>query len=207
MSFPIIRYRNVSLFADEPFGLKDISFDLLERKKYHLEVETEEQLNSFLGLLEGRYKEQSGIIRVEKKGVTQSDRQLLGGKVYSKEAGSWLGLKQEFFFFDGKNRSKTSFINDISAKHIRFFPIYKLKGVDKIKFALLALTFQESGLILISRLYRDEYLALFESQIKRIFQKTRCTLCLITSKENFRGDPKSRFGIENIENIEVGLTP
>ncbi|MFH2133075.1 MAG: hypothetical protein ABIK68_22070 [bacterium] len=177
----LIRFRGVSLFKNEEFGIKDVDFTIQKRRKYHIVLSTQEKLKTLLGMLEERFQADSGIIHRSERTFFQSDRLLLGDRIYQKNAGNWLKLQDEFFFFDDKRRSKRIFVDELRARHIRHFPIYRLKGENRIKFTLLALTFQETGLILISTLLNSELSSGMVQYLNRVITGTHCTLCLLSS--------------------------
>jgi len=179
----LLKFSEVSFFKDEEFGISDVSFSIQKGKKYVFIFESEEKLNALLGIIEGRYQNDSGTIHRSNRLFWQSDRLLLGDKIYSKTAEKWLALNHEFFHFDGGKRSKRMFMESISARHIRHFPIYKLKGEDRIKFALLALAFQETGILLISRLPTLDLPMKLKPFFTRLVRGTHCTVCLFASLE------------------------
>ncbi|MCP4749327.1 MAG: hypothetical protein GY866_00395 [Proteobacteria bacterium] len=179
----LLKFREVSLFKNEEFGVKQLSLDIQKRQKYHFVFETQDRLNAVLGLVEGRYKADSGIVVRADELFMQSDRLLMGDKVYSQNTGKWLALYDEFFYFDGKRRSKRTFIDLLQARSIRHFPIHRLRGDDKLKFVLLSLTFQESGVILINRLLTTPLSKPLQEQLDRIVNGTRCALCLFSCLE------------------------
>lgn len=176
----LLSFRNVSLFKDEPFGLSNITFDIERHRKYHLITKGEEQLNTLAGLMEGRYRKQSGYIERDSKLFIQSDRLLMGDKIYQETAGKWLAVRSEFFRFGNKTRSKFGFIQQLNARYLLDYPIYKLQGNDRIKFALLALAFQETGIILISKLPTLDLNDLFNDFLHRIIKDTNTTVCLLS---------------------------
>lgn len=177
----LLKFRDVSLYKDKDFGITDVSFDIQKRKKTHFRLATQEKLKTLQGIIEGRFKPDGGIVHRFDRLFIQSDRLLLGDKIYSKNAGNWLKLQDEFFLFDGRRRSKLVFLNELKAKHIKHFPIYRLKGEDRIKFTLLALTFQETGLLLISQLLNTELSPTLAQHLERIVTGSHCTLCLFSA--------------------------
>ena len=180
----LLTFRNVSLFGDTEYGISRVNIDIWLRKKYHFVLGNDDQLNTLLGLFENRYQPDGGSIYKKEKLFVQSDRLILGDKIYEQLVEKWLALSDEFFYFGGKRRSKSYFIDLLNAKHIRYFPIYKLKGEDRLKFALLSLTFQESGLILISKLLVRGLDDHYREYLVRLINETHCTLCLFSSMEN-----------------------
>ncbi|MDX2469507.1 MAG: hypothetical protein QNL04_02900 [SAR324 cluster bacterium] len=149
----MIKLVNVNLFEREEFGLKDVNFSLGHKDRVHCNLEDKDQLNSLFGILEGRYRPESGRVFYDRlKPHTQSDRLLMGGKVYDVTAEKYWVLSQEVLFFGGEKRYKRSFLEQLKCRSLRHFPVYKLKGDDRLKFTLLALLFQPKGLILISDL-------------------------------------------------------
>lgn len=184
----LLSFRNVSLFEKEEFGISRLNLEIQLRKKYHIILETEDKLNTLLGLFEGRYRKDGGMIYRKERLFVQSDRLLLGDKVYSRQVDNWLALDDEFFYFGNKRCSKSHFIDLLQAKHIKHFPVYKLKGEDKIKFALLALTFQETGLICISKLVIKPLANTWRDYVNRLIKDTHCTLCIFSSLENISSD-------------------
>ncbi len=181
---PTVSFHNVSLFAKEKFGISGVSFRLFSRKKYRLIADSADQKNCILGLLEKRYRPDSGLIRREDDLFCQSDRLLMGDRVISKTAGEYLGMKHPQFRFDGRKRSKHFFVDEFKAKRIMFYPVYKLKGDDKQKFTLLSLLFQSTGLILISDLLTLDLKPQLRELMLEIFEKTGNTLCVVTCNED-----------------------
>lgn len=180
---PLLKFLNVSLYKDQEFGICDIGFEIQKYRKYHFILPSQEKLETLLGLLEGRFQPQAGIVHRYTRIFTQSDRLLLGDKVYDSLAGSFLKLREEQFYFEDRKRSKQTFLHELKARHIRHFPVYKLKGEDRLKFALLALTFQENGLILISKLLQSNLSTELENHLQRIIRGTSCAVCLLTSED------------------------
>ncbi|MBU2510256.1 hypothetical protein KJ966_02925 [bacterium] len=186
----LLNFKKVSLFEKEQFGICNISFEIERHRKYHLIANSEEQLNSLAGLIEGRYQKHSGHIERAPRLFIQSDRLLMGEKTYSQNAGKWLALQSEFFKFGNRTRSKYYFIQTLKAGHLVEYPIYKLKDDDRIKFALLALAFQESGIILISKLLTQTLNDELRGFLHQIIRDTNTTVCLLTcSKDwNLKGE-------------------
>lgn len=180
----LLSFQNVSLFKNKEYGSLRLNFDIRLNKKYHFIVETDEKLNTLLGLIEGRFQNDSGIIERKEKLFVQSDRLLLGDKAYSKKVDEWLALRSEFFIFNGRRKSKQAIIELLKAKHIKYFPIYKLTGEDKIKFTLLSLTFQGSGLLVFSRLLNIELSEINRLFLGRLIRETACTPCLFSTLES-----------------------
>jgi len=180
----VLFFRNVSLFPKEEFGFKEATFKLEKRGRYFIQLKHSDQMNTLLGILEGRYREYSGTIHQADRLTIQSDRLLLGEKVYSQTVEYWLALKDDHFFFDGRRRSKYNYIQNFHCRGMRHLPIYKLRDEQKIKFALLALTFQESGLIILSQLLSMKLNELFKEHLKKLIQHSRCTLCVVQSLDN-----------------------
>ncbi|MBT4265279.1 MAG: hypothetical protein HN580_02355 [Deltaproteobacteria bacterium] len=199
----LIKFRDVSLFKDKDFGIIDVSFDIQKRKKIHFTLATQEKLKTLQGLIEGRFQPGSGIARRSDRIFIQSDRLLLGDKIYTKNAGNWLKLQDEFFYFDGKRRSKRTFLNELNARHIRHFPIYRLKGEDRIKFTLLALTFQETGLLLISNLLSSPLSSTLAQHLERLVNGTHCTLCLFSALDPPPNKNYSFLKNPNLEQIDL----
>lgn len=181
---PLIKLLNVSLYKDQEFGIRDVSFELQKYRKYHIIMPDRDRLNTLLGLLEGRFKPQAGIVHHYGRIFSQSDRLLAGDRVYKRNAGSFLKLGDERFTFEDRKRSKQTFLHDLKARHIRHFPIYKLRGEDKLKFVLLALTFQESGIMFISELLNRDLPDPLLQHLQRIIAGTRSALCLLTTAEH-----------------------
>jgi len=179
----VLKFRDVALFKSEPFGISGITFDIGIRKKVHLVMPTQDQLNTLLGILEERYHEASGIIYRQRNLFKQSDRLLLGDKVYEQTVEQWLHLADESFHFGGRKRTNHAFLDALNARHLKHMPIYRLRGDDRVKFTLLALSFQESGLILISALLIRPLETLLQQALIRLIRETECTLCLLSSLE------------------------
>jgi hypothetical protein len=177
----LLKIRKVSLYKDQPFGINQLSLDIERGRKYHITVDNEEQLHTLAGLIEGRFKKQSGFIEKADRLFIQSDRLLLGDKVYSQTVKEFLFLSNDFFHFGGRRRSKFGFIQTLKAKHLVDYPIYKLREADKIKFTLLALAFQERGITLISKLPAMQVENTQHQFLQRIIDETHTTCCLLTS--------------------------
>jgi len=112
---------------------------------------------------------------------------------------------QPSFYFDGKRRSKRTFLDDLKAKHIRHFPIYRLKGEDRIKFTLLALTFQESGLLLISTLLNSALSPTLARYLERVINGTHCTLCLFSALDLPPDENYDFLNNPNLQQIDLSL--
>lgn len=179
----LLTFNKVSLYENETYGLSDISFTLERGKNYHLIVSNSEKRNTLAGLIEGRFRKESGYIDRKPGLFLQSDRLLLGEKQYLKEVRQYLALSNDLFEFDGRKRSKFGFIEKIKARHIIDYPIYRLKGEDKIKFALLALAFQETGITLISQLLTLNLTKELQLFTDRLIYGSLTSCCLLTSSE------------------------
>lgn len=184
----LVEFKNVSLFKEQPFGIKNISFKIERGRKYHLSLNHPEKVKSVSGLIEGRYRKESGYIERASRLFIQSDRLLMGEKQIMKEANKFLAMDSEMFGFGGRRRSKFGFIQTLKAKHLLDYPVYKLKGTDRIKFTLLALAFQETGLILISQLLGESLEEDQQEFLLRIISQTHTTCCLVSSGTSWIND-------------------
>ena len=200
----LLNFRNVSLFGNTEYGISRVNIEIWLRKKYHVILENDDKLNTLLGLFENRYKPDGGVIYKKEGLYVQSDRLILGDKVYEQIVEKWLALSDEFFYFGDKRRSKSYFMDLLKAKYIRYFPIYKLRGEDRLKFVLLSLIFQESGIILISKLLVRELTDQYREYVERLINETHCTLCLFSSLEH----PADQFSqiLENRSLQKIDLT-
>lgn len=151
---PLISFHSVCLMEKQQYGISDISFKLFEKQKYIFEIENKDTLHCVMGLLEKRYQAERGMIKREDDLFIQSDRMLLEDRVISSMTHKWLGINSDFFYLSGKRKSKRYYIDLLRAKNILYYPVYKLKKEDKIKFVLLALLFQGDGIILINKLLK-----------------------------------------------------
>lgn len=202
----LITFRNVSIFDKEDFGLHRFNLELHKRKRYHIVAEHEDQLKSLLGLLEGRFHPEGGVIDRSKKLFTQSDRLLLGDKVYRQTVSQRLALQRDpFFYFEDRKRSKAAFLDLLKAKHIKNLAIYKLKGKDVWKLALLSLLFQDKGIMLISQFH---ILSSLPKEIQELFQKiiakSSCSLCLFSVKETPSSLSSEFLKKNSFQTIEIG---
>ncbi len=177
----LLTFSDVSLYPDDPFGISKIDLSIKKGKKQLIYLPDREKLKTLLGLLEGRYRPQSGVIRKFNDFFIQSDRQLMGDKVYTKTAERWLALGADSFFFDGRQRSKFGFIEQLKAKHILHLPIHKLRGEEKTKITLLSLLFQGSGLILVSKLFETPMEPSSKSLFSKILTKSGLSLVGLTT--------------------------
>jgi hypothetical protein len=202
-AIPTVSFHNVSLFAKEEFGISGVSFKLFGRKKYRIVVDSADQKNCILGLLENRYRPDSGLIRREDNLFFQSDRLLMGDRVISETAEEYLGMKHPQFRLDGRKRSKLFFVDELKAKQILFYPVYKLKGEDKQKFALLSLLFQSSGLILVSDLFTRDLKPRLRELMLEVFQKTGNTLCIVTCIDDIIKHEEMRRCLTIMETIAL----
>lgn len=175
----LINFQNVSLYPDESYGLANLSFTIERSRKYFIQLETAEKLNALAGLLENRFGNYSGFVERKDRLFVQSDRLLMGDRVYRREAKAYLAVDDQFFTFGGRKRSKFGFIETLNARRILDFPIYRLTPSDRIKFTLLALAFQESGLILISGLLTEDLDPVQQEFLKRVINQTQATCCLL----------------------------
>jgi hypothetical protein len=176
----LIKFHNVSLFPGQPFGLSELSFEIERGRRYHLKTDVEERVSTVAGLLEGRFTKESGLIERSQRLFVQSDRLLLGDKSYMQTAEEWLLLQNEFFQFGNRRRSKFGFIQTLNAKHFLDYPIYKLHDQDRIKFTLLALAFQETGISLVSKLLTMDLADYQLNFLLRIIRETQSTCCLLS---------------------------
>ncbi len=176
----LLKFKNICLFKDQPYGINKLTFKIERGRKYLFQTKSEDQLNTLAGLIEGRFRKQSGLIERADKLFIQSDRLLMGDKVYSQTVKEWLLLSNDLFQFGTRRRSKFGIIQTIKAKHLVDYPIYKLRGTDKIKFTLLALAFQEKGIILISKLQTLDLERSLQQFLQRIIDETHTTCCLLT---------------------------
>ena len=177
----LLKFQNVSLFKQEAYGLSEISFKLERNRRYSIRTRSEEQSKTLTGLIEDRFRKDHGYIERAKNLFIQSDRGLLGDRVFAQTAGEWLSVQNEFFQFGGRKRSKFGFIQSLNARHLIDFPIYKLDQTRRTTFALLSLAFQERGIILIDRLLDLELNTEQQELLKRIVRDTHTTCCLVSS--------------------------
>ena len=153
----MIKLLNVDLFPKEEFGLREVNFTLNHKDRVHFKLQDPDQLNSLFGILEGRYRPQLGRVFFDRdRPHTQSDRLLLGDKVYTQTVGKYWVLNNDVFFLGGEKKYKMTYMDNLKCKSIRHFIVHKLRGDEKLKFALLALLFQPNGLILISKLFLEK---------------------------------------------------
>lgn len=181
---PILTFRNVSCFPEEEFGLSRISFKIERHKNYYFKLKSDDQLKCLLSLIEKRFKAESGYIDRCNCLFFQSDRQLMGDKIYDREVGSWFDLNDSFFYFDGRRRSKEAFIDKLKFKSHKYSLIYKLRGKDKLKFAILSMVFQGRGIIFISQLLKEELPEEVFELLCRLIKGSDCAVCLLTSEES-----------------------
>ncbi len=179
-----LTFQNVSLYKKHEYGIADVNFTFKQGGKYHFILNTDEQITTLSGLIDGRFQKDSGYINRKDKLFVQNDRLLMGDKTYIKNVDRWLALDREFFMFGKKKRSKRGIMELIKARHIRYLPIYKLKDEDKLKFTLLSLAFQESGIIIISRLLTLQLSEILQTFLDRLLNETHCICCLISSLES-----------------------
>jgi hypothetical protein len=189
----LLSFQKVSLFKDKPFGITGVSFEIERNRRYYLHTDLPERLNTIAGLVEGRYSKETGYIERKEKLFLQSDRLLLGEKIYEKKVGQWLALGSEFFNFGNRQRSKFGMIQSLNAAYLMDRPIYKLKGEDRIKFTLLALAFQESGIILISSLLTQDLDTSYKEFLLRIIRESHTTPCLLEACPGWIEDYKSEI--------------
>ena len=183
LDLPFIKLTNVSLFSREEYGIRDVNFKILKKKRYHMILKNYDHMNAILGILEGRYQPDIGVIYKDDDFFLQSDRLLLGDKVITQEASRWLNLKSAFFFFNGRSRSKQTFIENLKARQVTYFPVYKLKREEKIKFTLLSLLFQGRGIILISELFLKSLSNIQQEHLEILIEKSHNTICFVTHRE------------------------
>lgn len=180
----LISIKNGSFFSHQPFGLNRISFEIYRGRKYHISTDSKEKAMIICRLLEGRLSPQSGFLEREKNIFVQSDRLLLEDQVIEKTLGEKLLLKEPFFYFKDKNRTKQIYLEKFQMrKSILNIPVYKLEHSKKIQFALLSLLFQESGLIILQSILEHPLNTIEAEILYEILQFTRCTLCVITIKQ------------------------
>ena len=202
-AIPIVSFFNVALFPGEKYGISGVSFRLKSYRKYRIVTNSDDQANCILRLLEGRQQPSSGLIRKQENLFCQSDRLLMGERVITKKAEEHLGLKGWQFRFDNRRRSKHYFIDLLGAKHILFYPVYKLKGEDKMKFTLLSLLFQRSGLILISDIIYRKLEPRQDDLLVELTQKSQNTLCIFTRKGMKISNLKMENTLNSMETIKI----
>lgn len=178
---PLISFHRVCLMENQRFGIIDVSFKLFNKQKYILNVENDDMVNCIMGLIEKRYRPERGVIKREDNLFIQSDRLLLEDRVISKLTHDWLGVKSDFFYLAGKRKSKRFYIDQLQAKDILHHPVYKLKKDDKIKFALLSMLFQKSGLILINKLLMVRLNETMRSILDKILFESHNLICIVNN--------------------------
>ena len=203
-AMPIVSFHNVGLFAKEEFGVANLSFRLFGRERYRFVADSPDRMKCVLQLLESKVRPDTGFIRKEEKLFCQSDRLLMGDRVIDKRTEEYLGLRSPQFQFDGRKRSKHYFIDLLEAKHILFYPVYKLKGENRIKFTLLALLFQGAGLLLISDIIHRNLSARHSGLLIELIRKSHNTLCLFSCKGENVPNPDLLSLLESIQPIEIG---
>jgi len=219
----LVEMSNVGLFPGEEWGLRGVDLELHWGRRYLIQLKQKDQLNGLLGIMEGRFKADQGVVTKTREYLCRSDRQLLGDKVYRRSAGAILAVEsQPIFRFGEERRVKQTMMLQIKAWHLRHFPIYKLHGLDRVRFALLHLAFQETGLILLSQIFfkalDEPMLALF----LEFLQKSPCALAIAQADEepipeleawlegikyetiDLRGERRSRIGVESGPREESG---
>lgn len=205
LDLPFIKLTNVALFSREEYGVRDINFKLLKKKRYHMILKNYDHMNAILGILEGRYQPDIGVIYKDDDFFLQSDRLLLGDKVITQEASKWLNLKSTFFYFDGRSRSKQTFIENLNARQVTYSPVYKLKREEKVKFTLLSLLFQGRGIILISDLFFKSLNDVQRETFKRLIEKSHNTICFVTHQEMPPIPEWIQPYLDAAEKIQVGM--
>ncbi len=200
---PIVSFFHVGLFPKKKFGISEVSFQLRNRGKYRIVTDSDDQTDCLLRLLEGRHQPCSGLIRKQKGLFVQSDRLLMGDRVIGKKAEEYLNLRSSQFRFDGRRRSKMYFIDLLAAKHILFFPVYKLQGEDRIKFALLSLLFQGSGLTLISEVVYRELNAVQAGLLAELLQKGHCTICVFPNGRDGLSNANLESVLDSLDTLEI----
>lgn len=199
----MIRLINLSFFPEEEFGLNRINLTLEDYGRYLIHLDHQDQTKGLLGILEGRYHPHGGIVDFgDKRPFVQSDRQLLGEKVYSQEAGSYWLLKDPVFYLGGKRSNKFFYLDELRAKSLRHFPIYKLRGEERLKFCLLSLLFQEKGLILLSEIFLKELTEPMRRILDKIIQESRVILVMATHSVEGLETATSCFGEKNFQLLE-----
>jgi len=196
----LVQLSNVSFYPDEPFGLNRVNFDLLWGKRYVLKMNDPEQLSAVLGILEGRYKADGGVVYKTREYLCQSDRLHLEDRVYRKKLGPYLAVEaQPFMNFGGRRRSKQILMEEMKAWHLRHFQIYRLRGEEKTKFSLLALGFQESGLLIISQLQKREFTEPMEAFLHDMIETSPCTILLAIAGEDLKKPLPEWVDLERFE--------
>ena len=200
----LIQLSNVSFYPDEEFGLRRLSLELLWGKRYLLRMNHSEQLSAVLGVIEGRYKPDSGTVYKSSDFVCQSDRLLLEDRVYRKKLGAYLALAaQPFMFFGGRRRSKQTLMESMKAWHLRHFQIYRLRGEEKTMFALLALGFQETGLLIISRLQLRSMSEPMVAFLHAMIKNSPCAILLATLEDEIQEPVEAWLGLGDFVTIDL----
>lgn len=183
----LVQLSNVSFYPEEPFGLKRINLELHWGKRYLLQMDDPEQLSAVLGILEGRYKADGGVVYKTREYVCQSDRLLLEDRVYRKKMGPYLAVDgQPFMNFGGRRRSKQILMEGMKAWSLRHFQIYRLRGEEKTKFALLALGFQETGLLIVSKLQTRDFSEPMEAFFRDVIDSSPCTILVALAGDDLK---------------------
>lgn len=153
----MIRFRNIDFYPNEEFGLRDISFTVNEGERLELVVSHEDQRTGIAGLLTGRFHPQAGrIYREEENHSVGYDADLLGGKVITEGVSRYWRLCKPEFEFQGRTKQKFVYIDLLRAKGLVSFTVNRLRGEERLKFALLALLFQTHGLLLLQDLPKKD---------------------------------------------------
>ena len=200
----LIQFANVGFFPDQEFGLKRVSLELEWGKRYQITLANPDQMSGFLGILEGRYQPHRGKIYRARNYACHSDRLLLGDRVYQKKVGPFLALESKpFLQFGGRRRAKRTLMEELSAYSLRHLQVYKLKGDERLKFALLSLGFEESGLILVSQLFLRQLTGPMENFFTQLIRDSRCALALVGHLETPRDCLERWNGLGNFVHLDL----
>jgi len=181
---PLVAFHRVCFMESDDFGVSDVSFKLFNKKKYLFSIGNKDTIQCVMGLMEKRYQAERGIIKREDNLFIQSDRLLLEDRVISKMTDTWLGINSDFFYLAGVRKSKRFYVDLLKAKNILHYPVYKLKKDDKIKFVLLSLLFQKSGLILINKLLNMELDKNMKHVLHKILFESHNLICIFHDINN-----------------------
>ena len=174
----MIYFRNVSLFSGKEFGISRFNLEISNGARILLNCQPKVRAETLVRILEGKAHLKNGFIDKPFSFVIQSDRLLMQNHDKNTPRRKFF-LKEGFTNYLDRKRSKHSLIDQLNAKHILDLPLYKLNGQDRVKYALLSLLFQESGLMILFDLLQEQILSAYLDSLVQLFKISKTAICLV----------------------------
>ena len=172
-------FRNVSFLPEERMGIRRLNFELRAGKRLFLATEHAEQSKFLTWLLTERVAPAGGIYEKPADAFCQSDRWWLEGeRVVETPAGDWLNLAEPYLFL-GRRRSKFDFVDALQARSFLHSPVYRLRDEEAVRFALLSSLFQQSGLLVLSEVWKRPLDDACRRVLRRLVEDSPAALAVV----------------------------